>query len=946
MAVDNGVRKRSIVLDTAALIAGTNSLFALCGIIDPETEEHIRKPDPDELVTFYTTPDVVQEVKDERARARLALLQGILVIRSPSSEAIAAVSSFSKGTGDYSVLSLTDLRVMALCWMLEVERDGGTHLRKQPKCLSYSQIRIGKLIPFAEVERKERKLQEEKKAVRQDSDGWSTVQSRCSNILSAHTTKRRKGKPNVPAEQSNPRQKANSQVPSDNIANSQNNNLSETRQAADGVSSALQSNYFLSAIDANIPHGSLPKKGCGSSADPPSETGEISDKIYEMDIGTTEFQLGGSFVLPCGDVASSLGGKVTDHTEHLTPESNNLLSSDITTESIVEKDMSKDSDGPYNIPSTSIASNECGEYSSFESLHSKLVESISVSQKVPGAQLSAKITQSCDNIEKKKKESVVLQPAPAREAPRSRPRRKRRSRKKKTSEGDNVFTQGRQKVDLQKEESEVHAEVAVSPTLTSSSVPSNHQGVDPESKPRTSCNRDVDSLNMDLEYVHMQSEKIHSSEKVSTQNNGVKETDLASSSLSSPKVVAEGKGPGEGLKSPVVPSKVVFTETAQTKTIRMETTKKKDVGTNQKNLNALSKANSSSTKKETVTSSTGKDMTRSSTQRVKRKRRPRKSAKASDTSTQDKMRAITNDDEKGEDKMASEIESWNRAIAEPEIQGTSTAVQENLIKGVTDPADVGDSCGKAHPSSADCHTVKISPESNGKSSGDEIADDENVEAKNFYSVNNGNSSDDDGSGWINPSNLEERLTHDAKLDTPSNGDELRVGCVTTDFAMQNTMLQMGLKILTVDGRRAIRRIKHFALRCSACGVVTRDFEKKFCDMCGNAAMHRVAFNVNKNGIARAYLNPRKSPNLRGTKYPIPKPRGGRHNNDLILRADQIDPVKQRRIQKRLDQQNVDVLDPTTFYNAGARFAPQEKPLTVGYGRRNPNEVRRSSRKKR
>eukprot|EP00177_Eucheuma_denticulatum_P002560 GFKZ01004600.1.p1 GENE.GFKZ01004600.1~~GFKZ01004600.1.p1 ORF type:complete len:546 (+),score=82.50 GFKZ01004600.1:191-1828(+) len=207
------------------------------------------------------------------------------------------------------------------------------------------------------------------------------------------------------------------------------------------------------------------------------------------------------------------------------------------------------------------------------------------------------------------------------------------------------------------------------------------------------------------------------------------------------------------------------------------------------------------------------------------------------------------------------------------------------------------------------------------------------------------SEEDDGIGWINEENLEEHLARDGGEESVTEEDRRRVACVTTDFAMQNTMLQMGLKLLSVDGRRTIRQIKSFALRCHSCGAITRELHRKFCERCGNATMHRVAFNVNKKGIARAFLNPKKTPILRGTKYPIPLPRGGRHNKDLILCEDQIDPVKQKRTEKQRQRLNVDVLDPGSFYNAGARFNPHGKPLIVGYGKRNPNEVRPSSKSK-
>lgn len=201
---------------------------------------------------------------------------------------------------------------------------------------------------------------------------------------------------------------------------------------------------------------------------------------------------------------------------------------------------------------------------------------------------------------------------------------------------------------------------------------------------------------------------------------------------------------------------------------------------------------------------------------------------------------------------------------------------------------------------------------------------------------------DDGIGWINEDNLLETLARDGGEKEATDDDKQRVGCVTTDFAMQNVLLQMGVKLISVDGRRTIRQIRRYALRCHTCTAVTRDLERQFCEKCGNATMHRVAFKVDKNGLARVFVNPKRSARLRGTKYSIPMPRGGRNNTDLILCEDQIDPVKLRRLEKQRARLNVDVLDPSSFYNAGARFNPNDRTVVVGYGRRNPNESRPGS----
>jgi len=44
---------------------------------------------------------------------------------------------------------------------------------------------------------------------------------------------------------------------------------------------------------------------------------------------------------------------------------------------------------------------------------------------------------------------------------------------------------------------------------------------------------------------------------------------------------------------------------------------------------------------------------------------------------------------------------------------------------------------------------------------------------------------------------------------------VKTACVTTDFSMQNVMMQMGLSVVSVDGM-LIRAAKQWVLRCMAC----------------------------------------------------------------------------------------------------------------------------------
>lgn len=96
------------------------------------------------------------------------------------------------------------------------------------------------------------------------------------------------------------------------------------------------------------------------------------------------------------------------------------------------------------------------------------------------------------------------------------------------------------------------------------------------------------------------------------------------------------------------------------------------------------------------------------------------------------------------------------------------------------------------------------------------------------------SEEDDGEGeWITASNVALHKSRALDLlpaeEAPSKTrggkgcsrgnskgqDTLAAGCMTADFAMQNVLLQMGLNLVGVEGKR-IDRVKTWVLRCHAC----------------------------------------------------------------------------------------------------------------------------------
>ncbi|XP_019360892.1 PREDICTED: RNA-binding protein NOB1 isoform X2 [Gavialis gangeticus] len=119
---------------------------------------------------------------------------------------------------------------------------------------------------------------------------------------------------------------------------------------------------------------------------------------------------------------------------------------------------------------------------------------------------------------------------------------------------------------------------------------------------------------------------------------------------------------------------------------------------------------------------------------------------------------------------------------------------------------------------------------------------------------------DDDKDWITPSNIKQIQQDVGRCDAPPV--DVQVGCLTTDFAMQNVLLQMGLHVLAVNGM-LIRQARNYVLRCHGCFKTTSDMTKVFCPHCGNKTLKKVAVSVSDDGSLHMHfsrnpkvLNPR------------------------------------------------------------------------------------------
>ena len=128
--------------------------------------------------------------------------------------------------------------------------------------------------------------------------------------------------------------------------------------------------------------------------------------------------------------------------------------------------------------------------------------------------------------------------------------------------------------------------------------------------------------------------------------------------------------------------------------------------------------------------------------------------------------------------------------------------------------------------------------------------------------------------------------------------------MTTDYAMQNVLLQLHLTLLSPTLQR-IKTIKSHILRCHACFLTTKEMTKQFCPRCGQPALQRVSCSTNAKGKFQIHLSRNYQWNNRGNKYSVPKPVAGTASgkgvkgggkggwgNDLVLAEDQKEYARQ------------------------------------------------------
>ncbi|OLN89036.1 20S-pre-rRNA D-site endonuclease nob1 [Colletotrichum chlorophyti] len=143
---------------------------------------------------------------------------------------------------------------------------------------------------------------------------------------------------------------------------------------------------------------------------------------------------------------------------------------------------------------------------------------------------------------------------------------------------------------------------------------------------------------------------------------------------------------------------------------------------------------------------------------------------------------------------------------------------------------------------------------------------------------------DSEDGWITPSNVKKHKEKDSKLLQPTApAIDIKVAILTSDYAMQNVALRIGLNLLSPSMAR-ITQLKTWVLRCHGCFQVCKKMDRQFCPSCGQATLTRTSCTTEEDGTFKIHLKRNFQWNKRGNVFSIPKPVAGSSSGKLAKNA--------------------------------------------------------------
>lgn len=252
--------------------------------------------------------------------------------------------------------------------------------------------------------------------------------------------------------------------------------------------------------------------------------------------------------------------------------------------------------------------------------------------------------------------------------------------------------------------------------------------------------------------------------------------------------------------------------------------------------------------------------------------------------------------------------AWGQII--PETQVITSTELKAAIEPVTVPV-------------AATHTSSLEPSSETQAPSAECEEPADHNVTEHLESDSGES-DEDGGGWITPSNIHKLRAKESGISTKTNTKKpqiFQVALLTSDYAMQNVLLRIGLNLLSPKLAR-ITTLKTYVLRCHACFTISKIMEKQFCPRCGQPTLLRTTCQINgSTGEMKVFLKRNMQWSHRGDKFSIPKPTAGSTNGrrsegggkggwgrELVLAEDQKEYERQMVEKKRASKKERSLMD--------------------------------------
>ncbi|KAK9460009.1 Nin one binding Zn-ribbon like-domain-containing protein [Lipomyces oligophaga] len=183
---------------------------------------------------------------------------------------------------------------------------------------------------------------------------------------------------------------------------------------------------------------------------------------------------------------------------------------------------------------------------------------------------------------------------------------------------------------------------------------------------------------------------------------------------------------------------------------------------------------------------------------------------------------------------------------------------------------------------------------------------ENIHSTDITDDDSADNDDDDGD-WITPDNIETHQLLDSGLRDSAGeleGEAVpQIAMASSDFAMQNVALQIGIHVINPGSGRLITRIRSWMLRCHACYFLTPpptgNKPIHFCPRCGGATLLRCTVTTSAStGQIQIHLKKNFQWSHRGDRYSMTNPQsrkvrksGTENVQDILLREDQKEYLK-------------------------------------------------------